>query len=122
MDVANVVMETGRRVQGVTGVSRDSVGQIWLYLDTILGELGLNFNWVILIFVYREVLSKIRNKTPRSPYHLCWKTSPQRYHVMRLVKESSWQESDQSDNFDRRSKLLEISSTTYIENKQYTES
>ena len=51
----------------------------------------------------------------------CWKTSPQRYHVMRLVGESSWQESDQSDNFDRRSKFLEISSTTYIENKQYTE-
>ena len=35
--------------------------------------------------------------------------------------ESSWQESDQSDNFDRRSKFLEISSTTYIENKQYIE-
>ena len=34
---------------------------------------------------------------------------------------TSWQESDQSDNFDRRSKFLEISSTTYIENKQYTE-
>ena len=30
----------------------------------------------------------------------CWKTSPQRYHVMRLVGEISWQESDQSDNFD----------------------
>ena len=51
----------------------------------------------------------------------CWKTSPQRYHVMRLVGEISWQESDQSDNFDRWSKFLEISSTTYIENKQYTE-
>ena len=50
-----------------------------------------------------------------------WKTSPQRYHVMRLVGESSWQESDQSDNFDRRSKFLKISSTTYIEDKQYTE-
>ena len=33
--------------------------------------------------------------------YLCWKTSPQRYHVMRLVGETSWQESDQSDNFDR---------------------
>ena len=31
--------------------------------------------------------------------------------------ESSWQESDQLDNFDRRSKFLEISSTTYIEDK-----
>ena len=31
----------------------------------------------------------------------CWKTSPQRYHVMRLVRGTSWQESDQSDNFDR---------------------
>ena len=39
----------------------------------------------------------------------------------RLVGGISWQESDQSDNFDRRSKFLEISSTTYIENKQYTE-
>ena len=48
----------------------------------------------------------------------CWKTSLQRYHVMRLVGESSWQESHQSDNFDRRSKFLEISLTTYIENKQ----
>jgi len=51
----------------------------------------------------------------------CWKTSPQRHHVMRLVREISWQESDQSDNFDRRLKFLKISSTTYIENKQYTE-
>ena len=32
--------------------------------------------------------------------HRCWKTSPQRYHVMRLVRGTSWQESDQSDNFD----------------------
>jgi len=32
---------------------------------------------------------------------VCWKTSPQRYHVMRLVGETSWQESDQLDNFDR---------------------
>ena len=31
---------------------------------------------------------------------MCWKTSPQRYHVMRLVRGTSWQESDQSDNFD----------------------
>jgi len=52
---------------------------------------------------------------------ICWKTSPQRYHVMRLVGDISWQESDQLDNFDRRSKFLEISLTTYIENKQYTE-
>ena len=35
--------------------------------------------------------------------------------------ETSWQESDQSDNFDRRLKFLEISLTTYIENKQYIE-
>jgi len=42
----------------------------------------------------------------------CWKTSPQLYRVMRLVGESSWQESDQSDNFDRWSKFLEIPSTT----------
>jgi hypothetical protein len=34
---------------------------------------------------------------------------------------TSWQESDQLENFDRRSKFLEISLTTYIENKQYTE-
>jgi len=54
-------------------------------------------------------------------YKTCWKTSPQRYHVMRLVGDISWQEFDQSDNFNRRSKFLEISSTTYIENKQYTE-
>jgi len=31
----------------------------------------------------------------------CWKTSPQQYHVMRLVGETSWQGSDQSDNFNR---------------------
>jgi hypothetical protein len=31
----------------------------------------------------------------------CWKTSPQRYYVMRLVRGTSWQESDQLDNFDR---------------------
>jgi len=51
----------------------------------------------------------------------CWKTSPQQYHVMRLVGDISWQEFDQLDNFDRRLKFLKISSTTYIENKQYTE-
>ena len=34
-------------------------------------------------------------------YTMGWKTSPQRYHVMRLVGETSWQESDQSDNFGR---------------------
>jgi len=50
----------------------------------------------------------------------CWKTSPQRYHVMRLGR-TSWQESDQLENFDHRSKFLEISLTTYIENKQCTE-
>ena len=48
-------------------------------------------------------------------YYTCWKTSPQRYHVMRLVGEGSWQESEQ---LRPRSKFLEISSTTYIENKQ----
>ena len=40
---------------------------------------------------------------------------------MRLVGDISWQESDQLDNFDRRSKFLKISSTTYIEYKQYIE-
>ena len=40
---------------------------------------------------------------------------------MRLVGDISWQEFDQLDNFDRQLKFLEISSTTYIENKQYTE-
>jgi len=35
-------------------------------------------------------------------------------------RETSWQESNQLDNFDQRSKFFEISSTTYIENKQYT--
>ena len=40
---------------------------------------------------------------------------------MRLVGDISWQEFDQLDNFDRRLKFLKISSTTYIENKQYTE-
>jgi len=54
-------------------------------------------------FVYARLLSQS-----------CWKTSPQRYHVMRLGR-TSWQESDQLENFDRRSKFLEISSTTYIE-------
>ena len=43
---------------------------------------------------------------------LCWKTSPQRYHVMRLMGDISWQEFDQLDNFDRQSKFLKISSTT----------
>ena len=38
-----------------------------------------------------------------------------------LRREISWQESDQSDNFDRRSKFYEISTTTYIEDKQCTE-
>jgi len=33
---------------------------------------------------------------------------------MRLGR-TSWQESDQLENFDRRLKFLEISSTTYIE-------
>ena len=51
----------------------------------------------------------------------CQKTSPQRYYVIRLVGEISWQESNQLDNFNCRSKFLKISSTTYIENKQCTE-
>jgi hypothetical protein len=40
---------------------------------------------------------------------------------MRLVGESSLQESNQLDNFNRRSKFLKISLTTYIEDKQYIE-
>ena len=50
-----------------------------------------------------------------------WKTSPQQYHVIRLMGGISWQESNQSDNFNWQLKFLEISSTTYIEDKQYTE-
>jgi hypothetical protein len=46
-----------------------------------------------------EVVKKTRAITLLGDY-LCWKTSPQQYHVMRLVGETSWQESDQLDNFD----------------------
>ena len=38
----------------------DNFGYIWALLD----KLRLIFNWVILIFIYREVLPKIRNEIP----------------------------------------------------------
>ena len=59
-----------------------------------------------------EMIARINLNTPaagwcwkatslrKSQTYNCWKTSPQRYHVMRLAGGTSWQESDQSDNFD----------------------
>ena len=38
-----------------------------------------------------------------------------------IVPGDAPQESDQSDNFDRRSKFYEIPTTTYVEDKQCTE-
>jgi len=67
------------------------------------------------------LLSDSEFGSPNKVYRGCWKTSPQQYHVIRLVGDISWQEFNQSDNFDHRSKFLEISLTTYIENKQYIE-
>ena len=47
----------------------ECVGRIWLYLNTVLDKLGLNFNRGILMFIYREVLLKICNKILRNLYH-----------------------------------------------------
>ena len=41
--------------------------------------------------------------------------------ISRDETRTSWQGSNQLENFNRRLKFLEISLTTYIENKQYIE-
>jgi hypothetical protein len=51
----------------------------------------------------------------------CWKTSPQQYHVMRLAGGPLGRNLTNQTTSTVRSKFLEISSTTYIENKQYIE-
>jgi len=66
------------------------------------------------VLTFRLKTNKQLLPTVRKMWLWCWKTSPQQYHVMRLGR-TSWQESDQLENFDRWLKFLEISSTTYIE-------
>jgi len=78
------------------------------------------------IYEYIAVLQRLISKCLLSIYvvyaiYICWKTSPQRYYIIRLIGEISWQKFNQLDNFNRQSKFLKISLTTYIENKQYIE-
>jgi len=62
---------------------------------------ALAFLYPIVVYIIALFMALVALYYDIITHTLCWKTSPQRYHVMRLVGETSWQESDQSENFDR---------------------
>jgi len=97
-------------VQGTTSHDRESLLFYLLILRSTIIPALLKYEIEALHKRQWRILARYRLQRCQE----CWKTSPQRYHVMRLGR-TSWQESDQLENFDRRSKFLEISSTTYIE-------